>query len=85
MALALDNLATDVVARRLLHGLVQVHLGLDMVMVVSEAAMVGLKTCHLNVLDLGLVDARALSGEEFLLAPSDHAVVNLVRLGSGTL
>ena len=74
VSLALYHLSADgsrILLLRLAHRLVDMHLCLDMM-----AAGV-----HLNVLNLGLIDARALSGEEFLLVmASNDSLLNLVRL-----
>ena len=72
--LALHYLSADrrlVLLLLLAHGLVDVHRGLDMV--TSSAA----HSRHLNILHLGLIDARALPGEELLL-PSYDSVLHLV-------
>jgi len=84
VALALHDLAAD--GRRVLlllahHRLVDVHGGLDVVAVRSAS-----QALHLNILRLGLVDTRALPGEEFLLVgASDDAVLDLVGLRRGAL
>ena len=57
MALTLHNLSADMTdSTCLLNRLVQVHLGLDVVMIAASRTAVRMKPCHLDVLHLRLVD-----------------------------
>lgn len=71
VSLALDHLSADVPTSRRVLGtrLVKVQLGLDVVMVnaADTATALMMQACHLNVLNLRLIDARTLAGEELLL------------------
>ena len=82
MALALYHLSAEVRDVGILDGLVQVHLRLH---VMSVATTTLVQARHLYVLDLGLSNAGAFSGEEFLLLIINHAVLHFVRFGRGTL
>lgn len=79
MPLALHNLAADcarIVMQLLLTSLVDMHRSLDVV-----ASCRTTQALHLDILNLRLVDARALSREEFLLmvcASSQHALINFL-------
>ena len=42
------------------------HLSLHVMMIIPQSALV-MQTCHLDILDLGVIHSRALSREEFLL------------------
>lgn len=80
MPLTLHDLATEVGDIRVRDRLVQMHLRLDML---SIAPLV--QPSHLNVLDLGLCNSRALPCEELLLVLVDYTVLHFVRLRGWTL
>lgn len=79
--LALDDLTADLAdvwALALVHGLVYVHGGLDMVPLWVESS-------HLDVLNLGLIDAGTFSREKLLLMVTQDSVLNLVAFGRRAL
>lgn len=81
MPLALDDLTANVANIRVLalvHGLVYVHRGLNMVSWWVES-------CHLDILNLSLIDPRTFSREELLLMVTQDSVLNLVAFGRRAL
>ena len=61
---------------RLANRLVYVHLCLDVMVVRTSWVQ---QSCHLDVLNLRLVDARSLSGKELLLVVGDDTIFNFTR------